>query len=177
MKTFTSICLDSPTPSVAYSDDYGLADGWTVEQADPYSGKNVLVNGNGMILDGSEVDGFWTPKAPVAPAEYAHLILDLHCVATVNGVEMVNTACCSIISFSIWVAMSQDGPWTEGTEVADLVDNAGKELPLPVETFMFENPIQARFVRFRIIEGVWGGGLQYLKPLTGGLYSKSFVVC
>ena len=64
--------------------------------------------------------------------------------------------------------MSEDGPWTEGIKVEDLENNIDKDLPLPIQSFFFESHIRARFVRFTLLEcHLYGGGLQYLNPLTG----------
>ena len=156
MRTFTSICVDQPTPSVAYSDD--------VEYSEEV-GLKALTNSY------SEVYGsLWFPPTNMMPPDYPHLILDLQCVTKVTGVEMVNTVCCSIKSFSIDLAMSEDGPWTEGIKVEDLENNIDKDLPLPIQSFFFESHIPARFVRFTLLEyHFFGGGLQYLNPLTGGV--------
>ena len=76
MRTFTSICVDQPTLSVAYSDD--------VE----YSEEVVL---KALTNSYSEVYGsLWFPPTNMMPPDYPHLILDLQCVTKVTGVEMVN---------------------------------------------------------------------------------------
>ena len=163
-KTFTSICLVSPTPAVIYSDDGYLGDGLDL------TGKNVLTNSH------PEVDGTYWFSASVEPPEYPQIILDLNCMTMVKGVELVNihVALPSTKSFSIWLAMSADGPWTKGTEINDLENTQDGQwtgpLPLPLQTFLFASPIRARYVKFILLESHYGdtyAGLQYLNPITG----------
>ena len=105
------------------------------------------------------------------PPDYPQLILDLHCVTMVKGVEFVNNHILSAVkSFSIWLAMTQDGPWIQGTEIKDLEDTWGGPVPIPVQTFLFASPIRARFVKFTLLESHYGdtyAGVQYLNPITG----------
>ena len=83
-RTFTSICVDQPTPSVAYSDDMEYSE---------EVGSKALTNSYSEVYK-----SLWFPPTDMMP----QLILDLHCVTMVTGVEMVNTKCCSIKSFSIF---------------------------------------------------------------------------
>ena len=109
------------------------------------------------------------------PPDYPQLILDMHCVTMVKGVEFVNNHLwASIKTFSIWLATFQDGPWIQGTEVKDLENTDiftwTGPLPLPVQTFLFDSPIRARFVKLKLLDTHYGdtfAGAQYLNPVTG----------
>ena len=137
------------------------------------AGKYVLTNTN------PEVDGtYWLSQyrfGASEPSDYPHIILDLNCVTMVKGVEFVNNHLhVSTKSFSIWVATSHNGPWIQGTEVTDLENTDiftwTGPLPLPVQTFLFDSPIRARFVKLKLLDTHYGdtfAGVQYLNPITG----------
>ena len=114
--------------------------------------------------------------AYIESPDYPQIILDLHCVTMVKGVEFVNiNVFNSVKSFSIWLASSMDGPWMQGTEVKDLENTDFMEwtgpLPLPLQTFLFASPVRARFVKFILLETHYHygdtAGIQYLNPITG----------
>ena len=161
MKTFTLGCVDSPNPSVV--DAYQSND----LNEEKYFGRNVLTKSN------PEVEGtFWVFE--MFPGVSPHLVLDLHCVTLVTGVEVVNThggeiRMGSTKAFSIWLAMSEYGPWAKGTEITNLEDSNVQEDPLPLLSFIFQFPIRARFLKLIVLESHDGnfGGLQYLNPTTG----------
>ena len=106
-------------------------------------------------------------------------VMDMTSVVLVLGVELVNTVNYQKAghpyqrdratgAFKVHLAQAEAGPWTEVLS-EELEDPRKDPLPLPLLTFTFP-PVQARFIRFKLIS--WygpSGGLQYFSPFLGQL--------
>jgi len=137
-----------------YTDkDQYPADTWKVENLLTWNIPEVFPNGGNYA-------NYW-----VAPNDFpGEFILRFDKPRTVDTITMVNTRNRGTNEFKVYLADSEDGPWTEVLHdyLEDPRNTNPIEASVPPKVFYLSNPTCGQYVKFQIISWYgWGGGLQY----------------